>query len=171
MEGDITYNGHHQDEFVVQRTAAYIEQEDLHEPQVTLPAGVFPVRPLESAQLTRGAPATAAERAGNIRVLGAVPGRGAEGRQHARAAEGGGGEGCVQSCQQLAHYCFVVIISVPMLSPSGKFIARCGLQASRRDPAVDAYMKASALSGDKHSVTAEVGARSRPDVGQAFTTI
>ncbi len=34
VEGDITYNGHHQDEFVVQRTAAYIEQSDLHEPQV-----------------------------------------------------------------------------------------------------------------------------------------
>jgi len=38
VEGDITYNGHHQDEFVVQRTAAYIEQSDLHEPQVRLAA-------------------------------------------------------------------------------------------------------------------------------------
>jgi hypothetical protein len=32
------------------------------------------------------------------------------------------------------------------------------------DPAVDAYMKASALSGNKHSVTAEVGGLRIPTV-------
>ena len=30
LTGDITYNGHTLDEFVVQRTAAYVEQTDLH---------------------------------------------------------------------------------------------------------------------------------------------
>lgn len=34
QRGEITYNGHHLNEFVVQRTAAYIEQVDLHIPEV-----------------------------------------------------------------------------------------------------------------------------------------
>ena len=34
LTGDITYNGHTLDEFVVQRTAAYVEQTDLHIPEV-----------------------------------------------------------------------------------------------------------------------------------------
>ena len=35
QSGDITYNGHSMEEFVVQRTAAYIEQVDLHIPVVS----------------------------------------------------------------------------------------------------------------------------------------
>ena len=34
QSGEITYNGYRLDEFVVQRTAAYIEQVDLHTPEV-----------------------------------------------------------------------------------------------------------------------------------------
>ena len=62
----------------------------------------------------------------------------------------------------------------PKLSAAGSLLLRCNyisadVEPERQihrsvwiagitpDPAVDAYMKASALSGDKHSVTAEVG--------------
>ena len=36
IEGDITYNGATFDEFIPQRTAAYIEQTDLHLPELTV---------------------------------------------------------------------------------------------------------------------------------------
>ena len=36
IKGDITYNGATFDEFVPQRTAAYIEQTDLHLPELTV---------------------------------------------------------------------------------------------------------------------------------------
>lgn len=36
IEGDITYNGKTFKEFVVQRTSAYIEQTDLHLPELTV---------------------------------------------------------------------------------------------------------------------------------------
>ena len=36
ISGDITYNGRRFDEFIPQRTAAYIEQTDLHLPELTV---------------------------------------------------------------------------------------------------------------------------------------
>ena len=49
LEGDITYNGHELNEFVVQRTAAYIEQSDLHEPQVRVAVCILGRFPQTSA--------------------------------------------------------------------------------------------------------------------------
>lgn len=36
IEGSITYNGHTLDEFNVNRTAAYVEQRDVHSPSLTV---------------------------------------------------------------------------------------------------------------------------------------
>ena len=36
LSGDITFNGHHQHEFNVRRTARYVDQFDLHNPQLTV---------------------------------------------------------------------------------------------------------------------------------------
>ena len=36
ITGDITYNGKHFDEFIAQRTSAYIEETDLHLPELTV---------------------------------------------------------------------------------------------------------------------------------------
>lgn len=36
MSGEISYNGHRLDEFVPQKTAAYISQYDLHIPEMTV---------------------------------------------------------------------------------------------------------------------------------------
>lgn len=36
FSGKVTYNGHGMDEFVPQRTAAYVNQNDLHIPELTV---------------------------------------------------------------------------------------------------------------------------------------
>lgn len=36
VKGKVTYNGHNLDEFVPQRTAAYVSQQDLHVPDMTV---------------------------------------------------------------------------------------------------------------------------------------
>ena len=36
VKGKVTYNGHRLDEFVPQRTAAYVSQQDLHVPDMTV---------------------------------------------------------------------------------------------------------------------------------------
>ena len=36
ISGDITYNGHTQQEFNVRRTARYVAQQDLHNPNLTV---------------------------------------------------------------------------------------------------------------------------------------
>jgi ABC-type multidrug transport system ATPase subunit len=41
--GSVTYNGYGTDEFVVQRTAAYVDQQDNHIAELTVSSALLPI--------------------------------------------------------------------------------------------------------------------------------